>query len=151
MIKKILYSFILVSFLILPSYAEKIPVKISLTQIISTHHDEVEIGDKINFMAVKDIYVDEKLYIKKDTPIVGVIDYVHPNGWSSDYAQITFKTFYTKDVDNKKITISSPLTIKGNENLVNHLGDKLNVVLGWVFRGAEIFVEPDTKIYNIFM
>jgi len=176
--KKIFLSFLIYSFFVLPSYAEKIPVKIEPIQIISTHHDEIEIGDFINFEIVKDVYLNDNLYIKKNTPIKGLVDFVHPNGWGGDSADIVFKTFYTTDVNDKKVTISYPLEINGKTEMANSIRSvsnkgatsvgprvilryfplKLPVVhlqylnyLGFVVRGAEISVEPDTTIYNIFI
>lgn len=71
--------------------SENTPIKIKPDQKISTCYDEIEVGDKIKFSTVKDVYKNGKLYIKKDTPIYGTVDYVSENGWSYDNAQIDFK------------------------------------------------------------
>jgi len=150
---------------ILPTFAEKIPVKISPIQIISTHHDEVEVGDSIRFMVVKDVLLNGKLFIVQNSSVIGVVDHVRPNGWGGDSAEVDFKTFYCRDVDNHRITINYPLVINGKAEIANKARDVSDYTVtkiatfinGWfyyvsfVFRGAEIFVEPDTKIYNIFI
>lgn len=152
----------------MPVFAEKVPVKIAPTRVISTHNDEVEIGDKINFEIAKDVYADKKLYIKQGTKIVGIVDYLTENGWVADNAEIQFKRFYTTDVDGKGVKIEYPLTIDGrkergdsikNTALENH--PHLHSVIipvkhfyygvGYAFRGAEIYVVPDTKTFNLFM
>lgn len=167
--KKIIYSLLLLLFIILPSYAEKIPVKISPIQVISTHHDEIEVGDWIKFTTVNDVYIDDKLYIKKNTDVIGIVDFFHPNGWGGDAADVVFKKFYTTDINNQKVTISYPLDINGNAEMANNVRDVATNSLGhfcsyfsyltyagsnyagFIFRGAEIYIEPDTKIFNIFI
>jgi len=153
----------------LPSYAEKIAVKIAPTQLITTKHNEIEVGDWINFEAASDVYVNDAIYIKKNTRVVGIVDFVHQNGWGGDAADITFKTFYTIDAQGKKVTISYPLEINGNSEFANSTRDvPVNMLgtaaehfsvltfrglnyAGFIFRGAEISVEPDTKTYNLFI
>lgn len=135
----------------LPSLAEKIPIKITPTQIISTRNDEIEVGDWINFQVVIDVYKDGKLYINKDSSIYGLVDFVYPNGWAGDNAQITFKNFHTKDVNNKKVIISYPLLIDGGLDANNSSKQIIGYFLTYLFRGGEIYVEPDTKVYNIFI
>jgi hypothetical protein len=153
--------------LALPVFAEKIPIKIEPIQVISTDHDEIEVGDWINFQTIDDIYVNDKLYIEKGTKVAGVVDFIHPNGWGGDSADIVFKTFYTIDVDNTKIKIDSPLEINGNSEAanqarsvgVNEAGNITSflirspfiVYVSFIVRGAEINIEPDTKIYNLFI
>lgn len=165
MIKKMFFIILLVLSNIQAVSAEKIPVKITPVQIISTHHDEIELGDKINFVVVKDVYVNEKLYIPKDADIVGIVDFIHPNGWCGDSAEIVFKDFYIKDKkDKENIIVHSNLIVNGNSEMANEtrnvLASRTSSFLvyltnfshfAFVFRGSEIFVEPDTKIYNIFI
>lgn len=159
MSKKFLIALFLFSFINLPVFAEKIPVKITPAQIISTHHDEVEVGDRISFKIKKDVIANDKIYISKDTPIYGAVDFLHNNGWGGDSADITFKTFYTKDVNGNKIAILYPLEINGNSELTNKTRDITiveiaaftGVYFGHIFRGAEIYIEPDTSVYNLFI
>ena len=156
MIRKLFYIFLL--FIVaMPVFAEKIPVKVAPVQIISTHHDELEVGDKLEFEVVKDVYKDEKLFIKKGTNLIGVVDFVHPNGWFGDGANIKLLNFSTTDVNNKNIEISYPLNIKGGmvrsetkQYWIRNIATTFTW-LGVLIRGSEIFVEPDTKIYNIFI
>jgi len=163
--KKIFYILFVFVVVTLPSFAEKIPVKISPIQIISTHHDEIETGDWIKFETVKDVFIDEKLYIPQSTEIIGVVDFVHQNGWAGDSAEIKFKNFYTKDINNKKVLISYPLDLEGNvemandsrqfpTGLVSNLAYYINRNIkyaNFLIRGSEIFIEPDTKTFNVFL
>lgn len=167
--KKIIYTIFILLIIAMPSYAEKISVKISPIQIISTNHDEIEVGDWIKFTTVNDVYVNDNLYIKKNTDVIGIVDFIHNNGWGGDSAEVVFKTFYTKDVNNNKVTISYPLDINGNTEMANSIRDVATNRLGhtcnyfsyltyagrnyagFIFRGAEIYIEPDTTIFNLFI
>lgn len=155
----------------LPACAEKIPVRIAPLQAISTNNDEVEIGDWIKFEIAEDVYVNDKLYLKRNTEVTGIVDFVHPNGWGGDCAQIYFKKFYTNDVNNKKVEIDYPVNINGKSEMATASRDVPEqavtyiprlftygfytglglTYIPFVVRGSEIFVEPDTKTYNLFM
>lgn len=146
--------FLLTIFLILFShaaFAEKISVRIEPAQIISTHHDETEIGDWIEFKAVNDVYISDKLYIKKGTPVWGFVEFFHPNGWAGDSAEIQFKTFKTTDVNREKITINYPLVISGNSLKANDIKQYISWELTSFLRGSEIYIEPDKKVFNLFI
>lgn len=151
MIKKIIFLSLLIFLFSQSAFAAKIPMKISPIQLISTEHDEVEIGDWVKFTVVNDIYVDNKLYIPKNSYLFGIVDFIHPNGWMGDSAQITFKEFYTKDTLNNKVTIYSPLVIDGMIKEINDYKQFLKALGSCLTRGREIYIEPDEKVYNIFI
>lgn len=133
--------------------AEKIPVKITPAQIISTHHDEIETGDYINFETAKDVYINNKLYIRKNTPVIAFVDFFHPNGWVGDSAEIKINSFETLDVNGKNVSINYPFVIDGNSLKVNDVKQYLVRIASILIfvRGSEIYIEPDTKVFNIFI
>lgn len=149
--KTLLILFIILLIASQSANAEKIPVKIAPTQVISTHKDLIEVGDNINFEVVNDIFLNENLYIKKGTPIIGTIDFFHPNGWAGDNAEIKFVKFKTTDANNKEIIINYPLNINGNTLKANDIKQYISWVITILVRGSEINIEPDTKIFNIFI
>ena len=155
--KRFLLIFVLLLSSVYPAFAQKIPVRITPAQIISTNHDETQVGDWIKFKTLNDIYLDNKLYIKKGTSIVGVVDYVHDNGWMGDSADITFKKFITHDINNKTIEIPYMLKIKGDEFVEGEKKQFATLVvyafdsLAFLIRGAEINIEPDERTYNLFI
>lgn len=151
MIKKLTYILILLIFASTASFAEKIPVKIAPTKMISTHHDEIELGDNIPFEIVNDVYIDDKIYLKKGTIVLGTVDFVHPNGWAGDNAEIWFKSFSVKQPNCKNFDIDYSLKIKGNSERANNIKQALAYYVIRLVRGSEIFIEPDSKIYNIFI
>ncbi len=135
--------------------SENTPIKIKPAQKISTCYDEIEVGDKIKFSTVKDVYKNGKLYIKKDTPIYGTVDYVSENGWSYDNAQIDLKKFKTKTVDGKIINITSPLSINGFD-IMKYKGKRIAQFFnycGVVFRGKEVEIIPqkDNIEFNLWL
>lgn len=135
--------------------SENTPIKIKPAQKISTCYDEIEVGDKIKFSTVKDVYKNGKLYIKKDTPIYGTVDYVSENGWSYDNAQIDLKKFKTKIVDGKIINITSPLSINGFD-IMKYKGKRIAQFFnycGVVFRGKEVEIIPqkDNIEFNLWL
>lgn len=135
--------------------SEDTPIKIKPAQKISTCYDEIEVGDRIKFVTVKDIYKNGKIYIKKDTPIYGTVDYVSDNGWSYDNAQLDFKKFKTRTADGKIITISSPLSINGFD-ILQYKGKRIAQFFnycGVAFRGKEVEIIPekDNIQFNIWL
>lgn len=124
---------------------EIIPVKIKPAELITTCHDETQTNDIIRFRVVNDVYNNNKLYIKKDTRIIGYVDFVQENGWDYDNAQIDIKKFKTRDVNNNIVEINSELSINGFEMLKyksNRPAQFFNYI-GVVFRGKEIEIIPE--------
>lgn len=135
--------------------SEETPIKIKPAQKISTCYDEIEVGDKIKFSVVKDVYKNGKLYIKKGTPIYGVVDYVSDNGWAYDNAQIDFKEFRLKNIDGKVIETTSPVSINGFD-ILKYKGKRAAQFFnycGVAFRGKEVEILPekDNLEFNIWI
>lgn len=157
--KKFFLIFFVLTFA-LPVFAQKTPVRITPTQIISTHNNEIETGDWLKFEIVNDVYINDKIYLKKQTPIYGFVDFIHPNGWAGDKAEIKIKTFETEDVNGKKVIINYPFNLKENKELVSDSKEwviefisEIPILSNLIFviRGSELYIEPDTKVFNIFI
>ena len=134
-----------------PAFAEKIPVKLTNAELLSTKHDEIEVGDLIDFKTLNDIYVEDKLYIKKGTKVVGAVDFVHNNGWGGDNAEIKVEKFILKNANGEKITINYPISINGNSETANSFKQ---LVLSNIFifiRGSEIYIEPKKIHFSVFI
>jgi hypothetical protein len=135
--------------------SEDTPVKIKPQEVVSTTHDEIEVGDSIRFVVQKDVYKNGKLYIKKGSLICGFVDYVSENGWASDNAQIDIKYFKVKNVDGKLITIENPISINGFE-ILKYKGNRFAQFFnycGVAFRGKEVDINPekDDVEFNIWI
>jgi len=148
---KHLITLLILSFIITPVFAVEIPVKITPTQVISTLHDEVEVGDYFKFKVTDDVYYNEILYIPKGTIVVGIVSNIHENGYFCDNAEIIITPFKVKTFNNKVITINSTLTLNRKDFVCKNIGDKIVKYVGVVFRGNEIKIEPNSAEYNIFL
>lgn len=131
-------------------FAKQIPVKIAPKQVITTKNDATDVGDWVKFKVVKDVYNDDnKLILKKDDELVGTVDFVHPNGWVGDAAEIKLKHF-THHTKEKKITYEYPVSIKGKPSQHNKM-KRFFETISTAIRGSEVFVEADSDDYNIFI
>ncbi len=149
--KKLFLIFFVIMLSTQTANAEKLPIKITPAQVISTHHDEIEVEDWIKFKVVNDVYYNEKLYIKKDTIVTGIVDNVHENGIIADNAEIVFKQFVLRDVNNKLVKINYTLTLNRDNAECYGLGYKIKKYIGFIFKGNEIYVKPETTTYNLFL
>lgn len=132
---------------------KRIPLRITPAKLITTKKDKIEVGDILEFKATSDVYKNDKVYIKKDTPVYGFVDFVHPNGWAGDYAEIVIRDFKTHDVSGKNFTIKQKLTISGNKDRNNDIRGIFIYagIIGWIFRGAEVNLDPDKIVFNLFI
>ncbi len=131
----------------------KIPVKIAPLEPISTAFDETEVGDRVPFLVVDDVYKDGKLFIKKDTTMYGTVDYVKENGWIGDNAEVEFKTFRVRNANGKLTTFNSELLLTGFNTLkwYNPAWKRFFNYCSLIFRGNEVDINPNTSnpVFNI--
>lgn len=149
--KKFLLLFLVLICSLQAVHAEKIAVRITPAEIISTNQDEIEMGDWVSFRVVNNVYVADKLYIKKGTPIFGFVDFFHPNGWAGDSAEIKFKLFKTIDTNGEKVTIHYPLNINSNNKKPKDIKQYFSLKVLIILRGTEIYIEPDEQVFNLFI
>jgi len=151
--KKIFFSLLIITLISAPVFAEKIPVKLEPAQIISTKHDEIEVGDPISFKIMNDVYVGDKIYIQKGTSVKGIVDFVHNNGWAGDSAEIKLNRFITKNANGEKISIDYPINLTEQANAINctkqYSANILSLLM--IIRGSELYIEPDTTYFNLFI
>ncbi len=132
-------------------FAEKLVIKITPIQEISTHHDEVDVEDWIKFKVVNDVYYKNKLFITKNTVVTGIVDSVHENGLFADNAEIIFVEFKLRDVNNKLTTIKYPLHLNRKNSICYCFADKIAKNIGVIFKGNEILIKPETITYNLIL
>lgn len=149
--KKIILFLICIIFVPQIAFAEKIPVKITPIQEISTFNDAVEVGDWIKFKVVNDVYYGNNLYIKKDTIVTGIVENLHENGLIADNAEIYFQEFKLRTVDGKLITIKYPLYLNRSNSVCYNFLDKAKKYVGVIFKGNEVYIKPYTTTYNLIL
>ena len=149
--KKFLFLVLIIIFAVQSANAEKLPVKITPIQEISTGKDEIEVGDWDKFKVLNDVYYNENIYIQKDTVVTGIVDSVHENGIIADNAEIKFKKFILRDVKNNLLTINYTLVLNRDNSECYTFCDKMAKYIGFIFKGNEIYVKPKTTTYNLFL
>ena len=131
--------------------AEKIPVRLTTAQIVSTVHDETQVGDWVEFRVVNDVRIGNDLYIKNGTPVVGVVDFVHENGFIHDNAEINLKKFMLSDVNSNKVEFCYPFVTTQRLVTRNNVKAETKRMILAAVRGSEIYIEPDTMIFTVFI
>jgi len=149
--KKLLFLVLIIIFIVQSANAEKLPIKITPIQEISTCKDEIEVGDWVKFKVLNDVYYNENIYIQKDTVVTGVVDSVHENGIIADNAEIKFKKFMLRDVKNNLLTINHTLVLNRDNFECYKFLDKMTKYVGFIFKGNEVYVKPETTVYNLFL
>lgn len=153
--KKIILTLfaILISTSMTFAISEKIPIKIAPLEPISTAYDETEVGDKVPFLVVNDVYKNGKIFIKKGTTMYGTVDFVKENGWFGDNAEVEFKVFRVRNVYGKLTTFKSELSMDGFNTLkfYNPAWKRFFNYCSLIFRGNEVDVNPNISdpVFNI--
>ena len=122
--------------------AEKLSIKITPAQVISTNTNKIKVGDWIKFKTLNDVFYKNNLFIKKDTPIVGVVDHIYKNDLSANNANILFRTFYVRNVEKDLVKFDSPLSIGRRNSVCKFL---------IIFKGNKADIQPESTVYNIFL
>lgn len=150
--------FILIAIILISScnsfaVEEKLPIKIAPLEPISTAYDETEVGDRVPFLVLEDVYKNNKVFIKKDTTLYGTVDFVKENGWFGDNAEVEFKIFRVRNAQGKLTTFTSNLTLTGFNTLkwYNPAWKRFFNYCSLVFRGNEVDINPNISdpIFNI--
>lgn len=131
----------------------EIPVSITPNQVISTSHDEVEIGDELNFKVVKDTYFNNSLLFKEGSPALALVDYVSENGFVADSAYIQILKFKILDTKNNWVTVDCSMKIKGLEcrDTKRNILKKCVHGIAFIIRGDEVELQPEQRNFNIFI
>lgn len=153
--KKTLYAIILTLILYAPVCAETTYLQITPIEAISTHFDEVEVGDTLEFSAVEAVFQNDELLINKGQIVLGKVDFIKPNGWLGDPAEIIIKKFNTKTIDGKILTIDTKLTLDGNKSRNSEFKEgvatlpRLLYILTFWIRGSEVGLLPNSAVFSI--
>ncbi len=136
--KKILLSIIIASFGLCACAKEQI-VNLYAPTKITTSNINLKEGDEINFAISDDIYVNSKLFIKKDEKVTGLITSLEDNGFQCKEASIYSEQFKTKDINGNEITLVGIIYKKGRTHWM------FSQILPYVpafMRGGEVQIKP---------
>ena len=108
-------------------------------------------GDYIKFKTLNDVYYNERLYIPKNSTVMGFVSNIHENGYFFDNAEVILSPFKIVAINNKILTTDASLVLNRKDYICKNFGDKIIKYVGVAFRGNEIKIEPNSIEYNIFL
>lgn len=150
MLKKILISLVLFLLLDLNSsaFSKDIPVPLITNTKISTSNVNLQEGDNINLLVADDVYLNNKLYIKKGSNAVGVITSLTKNDFTCQEAQIYAEQFKVKNVDGNIVKISGVVHKEGR----NHSLMTQYMPFGYhIIRGGEAQILPEKDTFTLYL
>lgn len=139
MCRKIILSLFLFS-IGLASFSNEQIVNLYAPVKITTSNVNLKEGDEINFALSKDIYVNSKLYARKDEKVTGLITSLEPNGFACKEASIYVENFKTKNVDGKEIKLDGIIYHKGR---THWMFTQFVPILPTFIRGGEVQITPE--------
>lgn len=138
MLKKIILSLIFISTGLCACAKEQI-VTLYAPAKITTSNINLKQGDGINFAILNDIYVTDRLFIKKNEKVTGIITSLEPNGLQCKEASIYAENFKTINVDGKEIKLNGIIYKKGR---THWMLTQFIPILPTFIRGGEVQIKP---------
>lgn len=129
-----------------------VPVSsVSFLSIKSAHLDE---GTKVNFRIAEDVMKNNMLFIKKDTPAIGIIETITKSSSGGDPEEMIIGRFFTKDANENIINLSGQIQKKGANRALwirplvwigcaSFFGTPLVVLLA--IKGGRVKIKPEQK------
>lgn len=139
MFKKFLLSLIFITMGLCACAKEQI-VTLYAPAKITTSNLNLKEGDQINFAVADDIYVNSKLFIKKDEKVTGIITGLEPNGLQCKEASIYSENFKTTSTDRNEIKLDGIIYKKGRTHWM--LTQFLPLIPTFI-RGGEVQIKPN--------
>lgn len=147
MIKKL---FLLLTLMLIGkiSFATEIPVNIKPASKITTSNVNLQEGDNANFVINDDIFINSKLYFKKNTPVFGIITSLEENGYQYKPATLYVDNFVAKNVDNKTVKLKGIIYKKGNDHWM--VTQFIPIPL-MILRGGEVQIKPKKDVFTLIL
>lgn len=101
-----------VHYKIIDEKSQIVKIKISSTDIITTKNS-LKVGDKLNLKITEDIYRDNEVFIKKDTPVTAYIELISESDWFGDPDEIEIGRLLTQDIKGNPIEIEGVIRKQG--------------------------------------
>lgn len=112
-----MYRVIIITFLIFVlgqiTYAKDIEVNIHALNKITTSNVNLKEGDSVTFAISKDVYLENKIYLKSGEKVTGVITSMQDNNFVCEPATIYIENFETKNAEGKVINLKGNIYAKG--------------------------------------
>lgn len=95
--------------------AQTIPVQIKPAEKITTANCNLQEGDFVNFVVKDDVFLNSKLYLKKDEPVIGVITSLKQNNFLYVPASLYMENFVTKNTLGQRVKLDGIVYKKGED------------------------------------
>lgn len=147
MIKK-LFSLLILLIVGQISAAKEILVNIKPVNKITTSNINLQEGDSVDFSITDDIFINSKLYLKKNEPVSGIITSSEENGYLYKPAALYIDNFVVKDADGKTIKLKGIVYKKGND----HWMITQFIPFPCTFlRGGEVQIKPKKDAFTLIL
>lgn len=147
MIKK-LFLLVIILFIGKISFAKEMPVHIKPVSKITTSNVNLQEGDSANFVIKDDVLINSKLYLKKNTPVSGIITSLEENDYQYKPATLYIDNFVAKDVNNKTVKLKGIIYKKGNDHWMITQFIPLPLT---ILRGGEVQIKPKKDVFTLIL
>ena len=127
--------------------AKDIEVNIYAPEKITTSNVNLKEGDSVDFAISKDIYINNKLFLKKDVKVTGIITEMHDNNFVCEPATVVLDNFRATNPDGKPVKFKSHLYITGRSHW---MFTQFMVGVPEVIRGGEVQIKSN-KTFTIYL
>lgn len=154
--KKIVLVFVFIMLFQPQVISKEITVKIKPASKITTSDLLLKNGDDVEFIVSEDVFLNSKVYLKKDEKVDGIITELVNNNYILQPAELYIENFKTKNVNNVAVKLNGVIYKKGNEHQV--FGEILGIIplgigdilLSFV-RGGEVQIKPEKDEFTIYL
>jgi len=148
MLKKLLLILYLVFFIQPCAFTKEIPVKVETLLKISTSNVNLHEGDNLSLAVAEDVFLNSKLYIKKDASVDGVITSLIDNGFTCQEASIYAENFRVKTILGDVVKLKGIVYVKGRNHWMLTQFLPLIYIL---IRGGEAQMLPSQDIFTLYL
>lgn len=145
---KKLFLLVILLFIGKTSIAKEVPVNIKPVNKITTSNVNLQEGDNANFVIKDDVFINSKLYLKKNALVSGIITSLEENDYQYKPATLYVDNFVTKDVDNKTVKLKGIIYKKGNDHWM--VTQFIPIPL-MILRGGEVQIKPKKDVFTLIL
>lgn len=147
MLKKIVIIIISVIFFNQVVAAKEVPVKITPVAKITTSNNNLQPGDRIDFLVINDVDISPAKYLKKGDKISGVLINREENGYLGQVAAVDIENFRLESIDGRKLKLKGVVYKKGTyHDIINGFTEVLLIYI----RGGEVQLRPKKDVFTIY-
>lgn len=129
-------------------FAKTIPVQIEPEKKVTTSSSKLQEGDIVNFVILKDVYLNSKVYLKNGETVSGTITSLKQNNFLYEPAEIYIENFSTKDLTGKSVKLSGIIFKKGNDygNITQFIPFPC-----FAIKGGQVRLKPKKDVFTLYL